>query len=125
MRNRAKCKLCNEIIESFHRNDYVTCECGEISVDGGADYFKASAKVWTNFLRIDDEDKEVEIKVVDKPNEDVKQLDNPPLTREEKIKALDDLIDSYEKLPQAAMMQPASNYDILSVLLLVKSLLSD
>ncbi len=125
MRNRAKCKLCNEIIESFHVHDFVSCKCGEISIDGGTDYYKAMAKDWVNFLRVDDDGKETEIKVVDQPTEDVKPLDNPPLTREEKLKALDDLINSYEKLPQAAMMQAASNYDILSVLLLVKSLLSD
>ena len=55
MKNRAKCKLCNSIIESFHRHDYVTCACGEIAVDGGLDYFKVIARDYANFLRIDDE----------------------------------------------------------------------
>lgn len=37
-RNRAKCLKCGEIIESTHRHDFVTCSCGNLSVDGGLDY---------------------------------------------------------------------------------------
>jgi len=40
IRNRAKCKLCGDIIESKYRHDFVTCKCGAISVDGGQDYFR-------------------------------------------------------------------------------------
>lgn len=43
---------------------------------------------------------------------------------EEKLKALDEMIEVYEKLPPVAMLQPITHYDLLSVLLLVKSLLS-
>lgn len=39
-RNAAKCKLCGEVIESRYRNDFVTCECGNLSVDGGLDYIR-------------------------------------------------------------------------------------
>ena len=38
--NRAKCLKCNDIIESKHRHDYVSCKCGACSVDGGHDYLK-------------------------------------------------------------------------------------
>ena len=38
VRNRAKCLVCGEILESRHRHDYKTCSCGGLSVDGGRDY---------------------------------------------------------------------------------------
>ena len=37
-RNAAKCKLCGDVIESRWRNNFVTCSCGNLSVDGGKDY---------------------------------------------------------------------------------------
>lgn len=37
-RNAAKCKGCLDIVESTHRHDFVTCSCGNLSVDGGHDY---------------------------------------------------------------------------------------
>lgn len=40
IRNAARCLLCNDIIESKHRHDFVTCKCGNISVDGGHDYLR-------------------------------------------------------------------------------------
>lgn len=39
-RNRARCRRCNDIIESTHRHDYVTCRCGAIFVDGGTSYLR-------------------------------------------------------------------------------------
>jgi hypothetical protein len=38
--NKAKCLYCGDVIESKHRHDYVTCTCGNLSVDGGKDYLK-------------------------------------------------------------------------------------
>lgn len=38
VRNAVKCGKCNDIIESKHRHDFVTCPCGNVSVDGGLDY---------------------------------------------------------------------------------------
>lgn len=47
LRNRARCRRCNTVIESKHRHDFVVCDCwGEdengvhrgIAVDGGPDY---------------------------------------------------------------------------------------
>jgi hypothetical protein len=40
IRNAAKCLLCEDIIESTFRHDFVTCKCGNISVDGGHDYLR-------------------------------------------------------------------------------------
>jgi hypothetical protein len=39
-RNRAECLLCGDIIESTYRHDFVTCACGNLSVDGGPDYHR-------------------------------------------------------------------------------------
>lgn len=40
-RNRARCRLCGDEIESVHRHDYRACGCGAIAVDGGTDYHRA------------------------------------------------------------------------------------
>jgi hypothetical protein len=125
MRNRAKCKKCLSIIESLHATDLQLCKCGEISVDSG-EAMRCAAKDWSNFLRVDDDDLEIPVTVQSKDKlDDVKPLDNAPLSKADKLQALDELISSYEHLPQNAMMTPATNYDVLSVLLLFKSLLAD
>lgn len=35
---KVRCLLCNDVIESQYRHDFVTCSCGALSVDGGRDY---------------------------------------------------------------------------------------
>ena len=42
--NSAQCLKCGEKIISKDRHDYVTCSCGNISVDGGLDYCRRSFK---------------------------------------------------------------------------------
>jgi hypothetical protein len=39
-RNRVKCLLCHDIIESRHVHEMVRCECGKIYTDGGTEYIK-------------------------------------------------------------------------------------
>jgi len=55
--SKGKCLKCNTIIESKHRHDYVTCECGDCAVDGGSDYFRAAYKEAKNFNVWDYENK--------------------------------------------------------------------
>ena len=50
--NRAKCRLCDDVIESKHRHDFVTCKCGEISVDGGTVYLRRLAKNFRNLIEL-------------------------------------------------------------------------
>ncbi len=50
IRNAAKCRKCESIIESKHRHDWVACKCGAIFVDGGKDYVRAGADEWDNFI---------------------------------------------------------------------------
>lgn len=46
------------------------------------------------------------------------------MTKEELLKLVDNQIEAYERMPQHALAQSASNYDVLSLLFLFKSLLS-
>ena len=64
MRNRAKCKLCNDIIESTATYHFVTCKCGQISIDGGpSEYRRCLAHDWANFVYLDDDETERPLKV--------------------------------------------------------------
>lgn len=120
MRNRAKCKLCNSIIESFHPTDLVFCSCGEIGVDKGSS-MKCIAKDWINFLRIDDQDNIIVPKIADaNVKEDV---DLPKPNREDLFKLLDAMIQNLEELPPSAMSTPINHYDYYSGLLLFRELL--
>lgn len=38
--NAAICYKCGEYIRSRNRHDFVTCSCGNVSVDGGSNYAK-------------------------------------------------------------------------------------
>lgn len=38
IRSIYQCNECEDIIESKHRHDFVTCQCGNLSIDGGLDY---------------------------------------------------------------------------------------
>ena len=40
IRNRIKCNLCGDVIESTYCHDFVMCKCGKVAVDGGKDYLK-------------------------------------------------------------------------------------
>ena len=42
--NKAKCRLCGDIVESKHRHDWQTCSCGAIFIDGGHEYLRRGAK---------------------------------------------------------------------------------
>jgi hypothetical protein len=128
MRNRAKCKLCGDILESFHHHDFVTCKCGEISIDGGQNYFRCSAKSFANFLRIDDQDNEIAIKYVDKEKPDTsveneqiqpKEASPQPITsKDDLIAVVNEMLGHIERLPAHAQTQPITHYDYQSILLL-------
>jgi hypothetical protein len=122
MKNRAKCKLCNEIIESFHPTDYVICKCGEIAVDGG-DAMRCYAKSFENFLRVDDEGNEIIVRVESK-SDDVKRLyiENTTPTKKDLLMMLEDMHQCYQKLPEVAKQAYVTNYDLESVLGLVLSI---
>lgn len=120
MKNRAKCKLCDTVIESFHSTDYVICNCGEIAVDQG-DAMRCAAKNWDNFIRIDDDGKEIPVNIKE---EDVKPIDiQEKPTKKELLEMLDEMVKSYDNLPPQAMNAPVTNYDMSSALLLLSAIL--
>ncbi|MDE3022097.1 MAG: hypothetical protein KGI54_09565 [Pseudomonadota bacterium] len=130
MRNRAKCRLCGDVIESFHQHDYVRCSCDQIAVDGGNHYHKCEAVDWVNFIRIDDEGNEILPKIVDQIADARKPIDTvisepPPLSRDEKMMMLKQMADSYDRLPQSAMMVSPTNYDMHALIILLHSILKE
>ena len=44
--------MCGDVIESHNRHDFMSCKCGEISVDGGKSYIKRSAKDLNNIIEL-------------------------------------------------------------------------
>lgn len=42
--NSVKCKECGEKIRSKNRHNFVTCQCGNVSCDGGSWYLKRAFK---------------------------------------------------------------------------------
>lgn len=123
MRNRAKCKLCSSVIESFGPTDYVSCSCGEITI--GPDLF-CKVTNWNNFLRVDDNEHEIEVTYQEKRKEKDGEVNNQEdlhvPTKEELLGILNDMIKSYENLPKHALLAPVSHADQLSLLMLVTSL---
>ena len=113
MKNRAKCKLCQDIIE-VSNNDTVSCNCGEIFVEGTADMMRCGAKHWENFLRIDDEGNEIVPVIKDKA----------PPTRKELLEMLENMIKSIQNMPENAMTVSINHYDWLSLLILLEMLFS-
>jgi len=118
MRNRAKCKLCGDIIESFHRHDLIECSCGEISIEGGLDYFKASARDFKNFLRIDDEGKEIEVKLV----EEMEEKENL-FSKEEVWKQLEEYVKALGSESPERLHLPLTSYDLYNFAALVTNYL--
>ncbi len=118
MRNRAKCKLCQDVIESMHSTDIQICKCGEIGVEGGSAFY-CRAKNWENFLRLDDEGNEKAVTIKEGVLEHIPE--SKP-TKDDLIDMLDEMVKTYEALPQNAMTSPVTHYDVLSVLLVVSAL---
>lgn len=40
LRNRAKCLLCGDVLESTDVHDLQICSCGALAVDGGLEYIR-------------------------------------------------------------------------------------
>lgn len=125
MKNRAKCKLCSSIIESFHPNDHVLCKCGEIEINGG-EAMLAKAKDFANFLRVDDLGNEIVVQYRQKP-EDIGSngnADDPKesLAKEELLDMLDTMIKGDEGLPDKVKENQLNTYDLLRYMYLIKEM---
>lgn len=124
MKNRAKCKLCDDVIESLNPQDYQLCKCGEIFVDGGKQMF-CGASDWTNFLRIDDDGNEI-IPTIDETLEVEIEAEISPKERSEKLMSmLKGAIDSYDNLPEHGRVASITHYDLQSALVIIYEILKD
>jgi hypothetical protein len=45
MVSKAQCSECEDILESKHRHDFVTCKCGKSFLDGGDEYFRGGGYI--------------------------------------------------------------------------------
>ena len=111
MRNRAKCKACESIIESLSYRDECSCKCGQISVSGG-DAMGCAAVDWSNFLRVDDNNNVIIPKITEKPKPSKKDF----------LDALEEMIRRIEEMPQQAMIVSINHYDFVSLLILLSSI---
>jgi hypothetical protein len=50
--NSAKCDICGDVLRSKNRHDYVTCSCGNLSVDGGSWYCKRGYNFPNSFTEL-------------------------------------------------------------------------
>lgn len=94
-RNRAKCRKCEQVIESKSLHDFVECPCKEIYVDGGNEHFRAGAIDWSNFLRVDDDGNEIEVKVHNMQPDPPKATE-APVKKLTPMQALDEFISFWE-----------------------------
>ena len=120
MKNKAKCKSCASIIESCHATDYVQCKCGKIAVLGGSS-MRCAAEDWNQFVRIDDENKEIPITVHE--NKEDLQKSGEISSRDELINMLENKIETFDHLPAQAMQTPVTHYDLQSILILFSEIL--
>lgn len=135
MRNRAKCRLCGDIVESKHQHDYVSCSCEEIAVDGGNAYHRACFKNRENFIALDDDGNEIipkhekdekepvpQEKLAEYAKEVMKSPPNRP-SKEDLIRELDEMVKNIENLPPQALYAPINHADFGSLLILLHAIL--
>ena len=68
--NKIRCKNCGDIIESKTVHDFVTCKCGNVSVDGGKEVTK-SVKVTKKKFMESLGTEEIHTKLVDRFPEEI------------------------------------------------------
>ena len=120
MRNRARCRLCQEVIESKVMNEWITCKCEEITINGGTELFAAKAKHIENFLRIDDDGNIIVPPVTNNSIPDQKELDiTPTQSRKDLLDGLKDIVRTYDNMPPHAMHSFVTNVELQTFMLYV------
>lgn len=134
---RAKCKLCNNIIEIKNRIDMFSCPCGEITIDFITAQLHASIKTdKTNLLFVDDDDNEIVTKTLDSENVawiDGKSIVDPKEkemmnedvnlgSRRELLSMIDALIHNIDSMPNQGRFAPVTHSDFAEILSLVAAL---
>jgi hypothetical protein len=148
---KAKCKLCNNIIEIKNRVDMFTCPCGEITIDYITTQLHASIKTdKTNLTFVDDDGNEIlPKKCFDKveevfspikingPKDDLLNeehiapstwfdegviTDSHLNSRRELLAIIDCMIVHIDRMPQEAKFAPVTNSDFSELLTLIVAL---
>jgi len=126
MRNRAKCRLCSSIIESFLPDEIIYCKCGEIAVCDGA-AMRCVFNDVANFLRVDDIGNEIVVsykeKGAERQSDNQAQQEYKPPTRGELIGMLDEMVKNFENLPDHAKLSSITHYDLISLMLIISNIL--
>jgi len=89
---------------------------------GGQEKFGCAANDFVNFLRVDDSDNEVEVKV---KGSEAKEVEGDPgyrVTRKDLLYALDEMINNIQALPNHVMLNSINHYDFCSLLILLQSI---
>lgn len=123
MRNRIKCKLCQDVIESISGEE-VECSCKHIAVRGMWSNREILAIDFKNVIGIEDDGSESDINVIESRKnapiiDDMKQ---PPT---DVLFEITEMIRSFERLPPHATMQPLTQVDLFAVLLLMTKLVHE
>ncbi len=118
MISRAKCKLCNKVIETENNEGWISCACGEISINLQNGKKTAIIKHEGSLVEVDDEGNEIILELKDALNADMTEKPK----KEELIKLLDKMIEDSEKLPNQAMSSYVSQYELMSLMMLLSSI---
>lgn len=125
-RHRAKCRLCNTVIEavSQYGGTEIPCACGEIAFDLRSNPPSYCAINFQNMIGIDAEGNENDMHVLDIRKSDISSAKPEPEGNTDQANyQLEMLIERVEGLPVHAMNSFVTHYDYLSLLYLVKALI--
>lgn len=55
---KVRCLLCDDVIQSQHRHDFVRCECRSLYVDGGDAYLRMGAADLSQYEIVEEDTKD-------------------------------------------------------------------
>lgn len=117
MRNKAKCKICQCIIQTISEEEWVACECGNLAMIGGEKGPRMRFNELSEIVMIDDSDNEV----IPKMKKDTEEA-RPKPTKKELLKILDEMNQRIEEMPPQAAVMAITHYDFSSLLILLASI---
>lgn len=98
-------------------NELIICKCGEVTLDGIKRAVVCATDV-LNYCEVDDNGNEIKLR-----DYNIELSENTKKPSYNELRGLlSNMIDTYESMPPHAMMQPINNYELLSLLLLLRSL---
>ena len=119
--NKAKCLRCGDIIVSTHLHDHAQCICGNVSVCGGTVNPVIRATDYLTLGSVEDGADVIYAKDHCKGKE--QNGDNhEQISKVELIDVLDDMAKGIKRLPKQAILAPASQSDLLQLIMLLSSI---